>query len=563
MKEQVFVIGHRNPDADAICSAIGYAAFKNAFCNGNGKRYVAARCGNSNARIDCILSRFSQPLPRFMGDVTPRVRDVMVKKVIKVGPDSICMEALELMDTHDVRVLPVVNDDGVLLGSVSIFALGEYFVPKPKHERQMRHVVTSINHIVQALDAEIVHIVDADSIQDLFVRIGAMDIRSFGRYYKDSSELAGSSVIIVGDRYDIQQRSIQSGVRLLVISGGLPIDEDVIAVAKDKGVSIIVSPHDSATTSWIIRSAGQIDRMMNTETLNLRPDEKISSVARKIAASKEPASMVIDDAGRLVGVVTKTDLLKPVATRLILVDHNELTQAVPGADQIEILEIVDHHRLGNPPTQQPISFINLPVGSTSTIVADLYRRAGLEPEPAIAGVLMGGLISDTLHLKGPTTTDTDREILVWLEKLSGVNATDLAANIFDAGSVIKSESVEHVVQTDQKIYDEDEHRFAVSQIEELGFDALWDRCADLNRELEKLCRREGLLFAALLVTDINTQNSLLLIRGDESIVESITYPHLAAHDVFELNGIVSRKKQLIPYLTTLVQNHAPKPGALR
>jgi manganese-dependent inorganic pyrophosphatase len=562
MKKQIFVIGHRNPDADAICSAIGYAAFKNATSSGE-QTYVAARCGNSNARIDAILGRFRQSLPRFIGDVTPRVSDVMVTNVIKVRKDSICMEALELMDTHDVRVLPVVDAEDKLHGSVSIFALGEYFVPKPKKERQMRHVVTSISHIVKALGAKVVHQIEPDTIQDLFVRIGAMDIRSFGRYYRDDSELASSSVIIVGDRYDIQQRSIQSGVRLLVISGGLPIDEDVIEVARDKGVSIIVSPHDSATTSWIIRSAGQIDRMMNTETLNLRPEEKLSSVARKVAASNQQASMVLDDGGRLVGVLSKTDLLKPVATRLILVDHNELTQAVPGADQVEIVEIVDHHRLGNQPTQQPIAFINLPLGSTSTIVADLYRRAGLQPEPAIAGVLMGGLISDTLNLKGPTTTDTDRDILTWLAELAGCSVNELATDIFNAGSVIKSESVEHVLQTDMKIYEEEEHRFAVSQIEELGFDPVWERCSELNDALQQLCTREGLLFAALLVTDINTQNSILLIRGEESIVESVTYPHIAAHDVFELNGIVSRKKQLIPYLTTLVQNHAPQPGALR
>lgn len=555
MKETVYVIGHRNPDADAICSAIGYAAYKNATSAGT---YEAARCGNSNARIETILKAFNVPLPTFLGDVTPRVRDIMVESVIQVSPNAICADALDLIDRHDVRLLPVVDTDGKLKGSLSIFDLGDHFIPKPRDQRRMRHVPASLEDIVGALDAEVVHIVDPQKNEDLFVRIGAMDIRSFGRFYKDDDELARSSVIIVGDRYDIQQRSIQAGVRLLVISGGLPIEDDVIDMARERGVSIIVSPHDSATTSWIIRSAGRIDQLVRRETLNFRADEKVSSVRRKIAARDAAAYMVVDEKQRLIGVFTKTDLLKPIRTKLILVDHNELSQAVPGADQVDILEIVDHHRLGNPPTSQPIAFINLPVGSTSTIVADLFRKAGLQPEPGIAGVLMGGIISDTLHLKGPTATDLDAELLAWLETLANRPAESLAESIFSAGSIIKSDPPSAVIRSDMKLYEEGKVRFAVSQVEELGFDNLWPCCRQLHDELQTMCKSENLLFAALLVTDVNSQNSLLLIRGEEDILENIRYPHRAAQNVFELNGVVSRKKQLIPYLTTLIRQLAPE-----
>lgn len=554
MQETIHIIGHRNPDADAICSAIGYAALKQMQGDAH---YVPARCGNSNARIDAILQRFGQPLPDFMGDVTPRVRDIMVRKVRKVSPEAICYEALELIDEHDVRILPVVDDGGYLHGSISVFDLGEHFIPRPRNERQMRHVFTSIEHIVTALGAEIIHTVEPERTEDFFVRIGAMDIRSFGRYYQRDAELARSSIIIVGDRYDIQQRSIQSGVRMLVISGGLPVDDDVIELAREKKVSIISSPHDSATTSWIIRSAGRIDSLIRRETLNFRPDEKLGTVRRRLANSDAAACMVVDEENHLVGVFTKTDLLKPIRTNLILVDHNELSQAVLGADQVNILEVIDHHRLGNPPTQQPIRFINLPVGSTSTIVADLYRKQLQEPEPAIAGVLMGGIISDTLNLKGPTTTSLDAEILPWLEKLAGVPADDLAEQIFNAGSLIKSSNPEAILRSDMKIYEEEGYRFSVSQVEELGFSNLWERMQDLHKGLKALREKEDLLFSALMVTDINSQNSLLLISGENSIIERITYPHHAADDIFELKGIVSRKKQLIPYLSNLIHGYAP------
>jgi len=392
-------------------------------------------------------------------------------------------------------------------------------------------------------------------VEDLFVRIGAMDIRSFGMYYKDQ-DLAHSSVIIVGDRYDIQQKSIQSGVRMLVISGGLPVEEDVVELAKERGVSIIISPHDSATTSWIIRSAGRIDRMVNRKTVNFGSEVKLKQVKRKLASSDAAAFMVVDDEEKLLGIFTKTDLIKPIRSKLILVDHNELSQAVLGAEQVQILEIVDHHRLGNPPTQQPISFINLPVGSTSTIVADLFRKDGRDPESGIAGVLMGGIISDTLNLKGPTTTSKDVEILTWLEGIAGESADNLAEQIFSAGSLIKSEEPEGVIRADFKIYHEGSIRFSVSQIEELGFNNLWDRREDLHDALETVRRRENLYFSAVLVTNINTQDSLLMIRGDENIISSITYPHQAADDIFELKGIVSRKKQLIPYLTAIVRQVA-------
>lgn len=556
MSKKTFIIGHRNPDADAICSAIGYAAFK---AIQEGEEFIPARCGNSNARIDTILNRFGVKLPTFLGDVTPRVRDIMVENVIKVNPDSICMEALDKIDRHDVRVLPVVDDEDFLKGSLSIFDLGEHFIPKPREKRAMRRVYTSGTNIVNALQAEVIHLSNPDRIEELFVRIGAMDIRSFGRFSQNDEEMARSSIIIVGDRYDIQQKSIQAGVRMLVISGGLPVEEDVVELARERDVSIIVSPHDSATTSWIIRSAGRVEEMVNTKTLNFGPDEKLVSVRRKLAKSDAAACMVIDDEGKLLGVFTKTDLLKPIQTNLILVDHNELSQAVPGAEQVNIIEIVDHHRLGNPATQQPISFINLPVGSTSTIVADLFKRDGVEPAKPIAGVLMGGIISDTLNLKGPTTTLKDHETLSWLEGITGVKATELAEQIFNAGSIIKSESPENVIRADWKIYEEGNFRFSVSQVEELGFNNLWSCCEALHEALENVREKENLLFSALLVTDINTQNSLLLISGEDMIIDSITYPHRAADDIFELNGIVSRKKQLIPYLTTLVRQLTPEP----
>lgn len=551
MDKPKYVIGHKNPDADAICSAIAYAAYKRA--RGD-TRCVAARCGNTNARIDTILNRFQQPLPQFIGDVTPRVQDIMVRKPYTVCLHNTCAEALELIDLHDVRVLPVVDSNKLLEGTLSIFQLGEYFVPKPKAPREMRHVRTTVKDIIRSLKATVLNCNNEDTVEDLYVRIGAMDIRSFGKFANEEPTLAGQSIIIVGDRWDIQQKSIQARVRLLIITGGLAVDEEVLETAKERDVSLIVSPYDSATTSWIVRSATRIEGLVNRKYVAFSAEEKLSVVKRRIASNFANAYMVTDDTGRLLGVFSNGDLIKPVHTELILVDHNELTQAVTGADQVTITEIIDHHRLGNPPTQQPILFVNEPVGSTCTIIAGLYQREHLEVSPSIAGILMSGIIADTLNLQSPTSTPKDAMILGWLEQTADIKAGELARLIFSSGSVILNSKPEAVIRSDLKVYDEGEVRYSVSQIEELGLSNFYENTEALLDALEAVREKENCLFSALLVTDINTQNSLLAVRGDAEFVSQINYPAVDAGRVFDMPGVVSRKKQLIPYLTSLLRN---------
>ncbi|RRJ96551.1 putative manganese-dependent inorganic diphosphatase [Opitutaceae bacterium TAV4] len=546
-----YVIGHKNPDADSVCSAIGYAAYKEARGHTG---YIAARAGNSNARIDTILHRFQHPLPLLLSDVTPRVRDIMVpaSDVVSIGEEATCAEALELIDEHDVRVLPVVTEDRRVLGTLSIFQLGGFFVPRIRAVRELRKVHTNIDCIVRALKARVLHATDSDRLEELFVRIGAMDVRSFWKIAQDDGIPAGQAVIIVGDRWDIQQRSIQVGVRLLVLTGDLPVEEEIIHAAQQKGVSLIVSAYDSATTAWIIRTATRIHNLIDRQFSSISAELRLSDVRRKLASSSAAAHVVLDDEGHLQGILTKTDMLKPVRTQLVLVDHNEMTQAVTGADHVTITEVIDHHRLGAMATQQPILFINEPVGSTCTIVADLFRRDNLRPTPQIAGILMSGIIADTLHLNSPTSTEKDSLLLNWLSQIADVDSRQLADEIFSSGSIILSSAPDTVIRSDFKIYDEDNIRFSVSQVEELGFGNFWKHSKQLASALERLCVGEALAFACLLVTDINTQNSLLVVKGSENFIRRITYPAVEHDEIFDMPGIVSRKKQLIPYLTTVL-----------
>jgi manganese-dependent inorganic pyrophosphatase len=549
----IYVIGHKNPDTDSICSAIAYAAFKEARGDTG---YVAARCGNSNARIDAVLERFHHPLPAYLSDVSPRVRDLMAADVFAVTHDSTCAEALELIDRHGITVLPVISPERKALGSVSLGQLGHFFIPRVSEPRAMRQVRTSLARIVLSLKASVLHAVDEHRLEELFVRIGAMDVGTFWKISEKENIAPGQSLIIVGDRRDIQQRAIEMGIRALVVSGNLPVEPDIVALARTRGVSVVSSPYDTATTAWFVRTASTIEGLFDRKFTTLNADARVSDIRRKFAQASPHAMMVTSEDGTLQGILTKTDLLKPVPTRLVLVDHNELTQAVPGADEVTVCEIIDHHRLGPMVTPQPILFINEPVGSTCTIVADLFRRQGLKPTADLAGLMMSGLISDTLLLQSPTSTAKDAEVLAWLEPIAGLKGKALADLIFSSGSVILASPPDKVVRSDFKVYDEEGVRFAVSQVEELGFDNFWQHAADMAQALADLRADEKLAFACLLVTDINTQNSLMLVKGDAEFIRRITYAHVEQDEIFDLPGVVSRKKQLIPYLTSLLKEMA-------
>lgn len=551
-----YIFGHKNPDADSICSAIAYAKYKEAIGQ---EGYLPARCGNSNARIDTILRTFGQPLPLFIGDVTPRVHSIMKTRIIAAQLGETCSEVLDKIDQFDVRNLPVIDQSNQLKGTISIFNMGSYFTPKMREPLKMRHVETRISAIIRALGARALTLFDAETIQNFYVRVGAMRVESFGNHISSSTIAPSESIIVVGDREDIQLRSIEMGVRLLVITGSLGIDPAIQNAALKQKVSVIVSPYDSATTSQIIRCAGFVDTIYDTNVVTFPPEARLRDVKARIATQYAPLYYSTDPDGTLLGVFSKTDLFRPPSTRIVLVDHNELSQAVTGADEVEIAEIIDHHRLGNIPTSQPILFINRPVGSTCTIIAELFRSERLQPDPDTCGILMAGLVSDTLLLKSPTTTATDHEILGWLEKLSKVSAEELAEKIFSSGSLILSMPPEKAINVDCKTYQIEERSYSVAQIEELGFDNFWKNSDALYKALHRQRQSDDLIFSALLVTDITKQNSLLLFAGPKEIQAAFSFPKIRKPYIFDLPNIVSRKKQLMPYLSDLLETiHLPQ-----
>lgn len=543
---EVLVIGHRNPDPDAICSAIGYAEFKRR----TGMRdVVAARCGDTNERIDFILQTFCTPPPRFVADVAPRVRDVMQTNVVTVGPDSTVVEALTLMDSANIRVLPVAGADRRVQGLVSVFKASKFFFPSATRAFDSRRVVSSPRGLARTLRGKLACGFEPDREDDLILMVAAMSVDSLAK--RMASYPREKLIVVVGDRTEAQRLAIRERVRALVVTGGLPVPPEVAAEAQANEVSLILSPHDSATTAMLCRAAIPVRHVLDEHFLSFRDDELLARVRDVAASSGFQAFPVLADDGTLTGVLSKSDLLRKVDRRLILVDHNELSQAVQGADQVEILEIIDHHRLGSLATKEPILVRNEPVGSTSTIVADFYFRHGVEMPASIAGLLLAGVVTDTLNLTSPTSTARDAEVLAKLEYISGVKADALKEKIFASGSVLVSRPPAEAIAADCKEYEEAGRRISVAQIEELGFSNFWERKEAVLQALRNYRATRGYFLSCLLVSDVVKQTSLLLMAADEPVLKAVDYPEVE-DGIYELKGFVSRKKQLMPYLAHLL-----------
>jgi len=544
---EILVIGHRNPDTDAICSAIGYAEFKRRT---GMTEAVAARCGDTNDRIDFVLKTFGVAAPKFVADVSLKISDVMQRRILSVRPDSTAAEALRLMDEKNLRMLPVLDEARKCCGLLSLFKLSKFLFPavnrNPGQDHNSREVLSSLAGLARTLDGRLVVGFDAEQEQELILMIGAMGLESFAaRLEKYPPE---KSCVIVGDRWDIQNVAIREGVRVLIVTGGITVEPKTLEAAEKRKVSVITSPYDTATTASLCRAAVPVRHVLNEEFLCFRENAPLAAVREEAMSSGYVAFPVLGSDGEIVGILSKTDFLKTVTRSLILVDHNELSQAVQGANEVEILEIIDHHRIGALATQQPILFRNEPVGSTSTIVADCFFRYGVDLPADIAGLLLAGLVSDTLNLTSPTTTSRDAEILKQLEKLSGVNAREFTEKLFASGSLLTLKPAPQAIATDCKEYTELGAKFSVAQIEEIGFEQFWKRKDELLDALEAYRREHAYLFSSLLITDVTSQNSLLLVVGDEKFIKRIKYPRLEP-GIYDLRDVVSRKKQLLPYLT--------------
>ncbi len=551
---QTIVIGHKNPDMDSICAALGYAELKRAM---GWSDIVAARAGSTNERIDFVLEKFGVEAPTLITDVSPRVRDVMQRDVVSVHADTPLYDAIQLIERRRLRGLPVVDDQRRCLGLINAFKITHHLFPPREEAAAARTVFASLADIARTLGGGLVCGELRTQPVEYFLVVGAMRQDSFGPRLAKYNGEHRNVVVFVGDRPHIQRIAIEHKVAAVVVTGNVPVEPEIEIAARAAGVTLISSPSDTATSVLMSRGAVRSRYMLETEFLAFQHDVRLSEARHRAADSNAFVFPVLDDHGALCGILSKSDFIKDIPRQLILVDHNELDQAVRGAEQLPIVEILDHHRLGGFTSTSPVLFWNNPVGSTSTIVTLCYNQNSQMIPGRIAGVLLAGLISDTLNLTSPTTTPTDRAVRNQLAAAAGVEPDAFAKELFSVGSPLLTLTAEQAIAADSKPYTEHGHRFIVAQIEELTFAHFPDKRDALLRALDRQQTQGDLLFSALLVTDITTQSSLLLVSGEARFLDAIDFPQVEKN-IWQLDGVVSRKKQLLPYLIECLSRMAPE-----
>ncbi len=540
--ERIYVVGHRNPDTDSVCSAMAYARLHQR----QGVEHIEpARAGNINRQTEFVLSELGLPAPRLLTDVYPRVGDIVRFEPITIPVGASLAEALELFHQNRIRLLPVVASDSRPLGLLVLKNVTERFLV-PRDEAVLRRLTASVASLCRCLRAEALTGYETEQVEELQLYVGAMANTTFADIMANVDPRR--VVLITGDRGNVQREAVARGMRVLIVTGSLPVSDKILELARKHRVSVLSTPYDTANSAWLSRLAAPVEKLAAEDFITVQLSDRVDDLRLQLIHAKDPGALVLDSEGCLVAVVTKSNLLLPSPVKLILVDHNELSQAVPGADKVEILEVVDHHRLGNFHTDRPIRFVNQPVGSTCSVVATLYRQAGLDPEPEYAGLLLAGLLSDTVILKSPTSTAIDQELSEWLGKLAGRDPQQFGKQIFQAGSSLAGyASPADLIQADFKEFSAGDQRFGIGQVEVVSFAEFYELKADIDAELQRLRREKGLAMIGLLVTDIVQGGSVLLAHGSRELPYAIGYPSLE-RNLYELKGVLSRKKQLVPHL---------------
>ena len=547
---RIIVIGHKNPDTDAIAAAASYAELKRM----TGLSQATAACaGLPSARTEFLFKKFNVPMPPVLSDVHPRVRDVLEPNPPLVAAGHTLLEAMSLLQRTRMRRLPVVDATGIYLGMVSLFDLADRMVLQAGQANfegeggglMGRQIHTTIAHVAEVLKAKALSLHRDGIIEPLEVYVGAMSESTLRT--RMSSREAESIALVVGDRHEVHQIAVKLKLRLVIVTGNFEVDPELVEQARTNGTSILQTPFDSGTTVRLLKFSAPAEQMLQDGVTSFEADEKLSDIMEVIGAEREELFPVVDAQGRLEGILSKESLEHELPLKLILVDHNELAQAIDGADEVPILEILDHHRLGARQTEVPITFINEVVGSSCTLVSEQFRRFGHTPTAPTAGLMMGGIITDTLMLRSPTTTPRDESALNWLKEISGADPKQLSIELLNVGSSIAALPPRQVISGDKKDYDTTRYKFSVAQVEEVGFENFFAHRGELLSEMKTLQREEKLDFFCLLVTNVVRETSMMLCVGEKRILDRINYTRLDEY-TFDLPGVLSRKKQLLPLL---------------
>lgn len=541
---KVYVVGHKNPDTDSICSAIAYADLKSKI---TGEDYSPRRAGQLNEETQYVLDHFQVEAPKLLSDLRVQVKDVELRNIEGIKGSVSIKSAWKSMKELNIKTLPVTRDSK-LEGLITIGDIATSYMDVydsgilSKARTQYRNIASTIDGTIIAGNPH------------SYVLNGKVGILASSRKLM-SEFVEENDLVILGDRQEAQQHAVDLNVSCMVVCNGARVGEEILKQAEEKEIVIISSPHDAFTVARLINQSIPVKQFMTREGIvSFQMDDYVDDVKDVMARRRFRDFPILDEAGKFLGFISRRRLLNSRRKQVILVDHNEKNQAVDGVEEAEVLEIIDHHRLSSIETMGPVFFRNQPVGCTATIVYQMYQEEGVEVEPVIASLLCSAIISDTLIFRSPTCTPLDERSARKLAEIAGIDIEKLALEMFNAGSNLKGKTAEEICFLDFKQFTVNDINFGVGQISSMSAEELREIKTEVSAYLEQARKTQGLDMIFFMLTNIVAESSELLCAGNGAREKMISAFDLKGNpEMIELKGVVSRKKQLVPTLVSALQ----------
>ncbi|MCL1791935.1 MAG: putative manganese-dependent inorganic diphosphatase [Peptococcaceae bacterium] len=551
MSKPIYICGHRNPDTDSICSALAYAELKTKL----GFQVQPKRLGAINRETAFVLSHFGVEPPELLTTVRTQISDLSMDIIPPASPDISIQKAWTLMKKNNCKSIPVTDGEGQLLGVVTLSDIANKYLDTLETPI-LANSRTPLHNIIDTLSATRIETADQpDQPTENFIVtgkaiVGAMSPDALDPYIEPGD------IVILGDRQDSQLKSIEKGAACLIITGNHTVSDRVVKLARAKGCALLRTPCDTFTAARLINQSTPIGYVMSQDNLITFDIEDYVDVTKDKMLETRFRSYPVLDGERVKGFISRYHLITSRHKQVILLDHNEKSQTVDGIEQAEILEIIDHHRLGDLQTESPITFKNDTVGSTATIIANLYFEHGISPTTKIAGILCAAILSDTLKFKSPTCTHIDRATARRLAAIASLDIDTFAAAMFASASSLQNRTPQDILAQDLKEFNIDGHKIAVAQINSSDTETLTTLRPNLIAHMEKQAHTQNYELLLLLITDIIEESSECLAVGDKRdlIAQAFNVSPPTDANPTILPGIVSRKKQVIPPLAAALRN---------
>ena len=543
-KNRVYVTGHKHPDTDSVASAIGYAYYKRA----NGIKAIPYRLGKLSAETKYLLERFGFEQPMLLDDARYKLGEISLDEPVSIKPDKTLFEAIRVLAKNNRQICSVVDDEGRLLGIVTRSDAADIAMGDTESTAKLLKD-TPIECIKTAINGKIIYEAPGRRMNG---KVGVIAITS--------EDLSGFEVkdriIITGSDSKAQSDMIRLGAAVLIVVRADDVEANVLEMAKEYGCSIIISGHGTMNTSRYVYFAPRVSQMMVTNPIKFYDSELVEDAGRKMLRSRFHAYPVIDDDEKLLGYVSRYHVMNTGSKKMILVDHNEFSQSVRGIEKAEVLEVIDHHRINDFSTNQPVAFRNEIIGSTATIVATIFRENQIPLPKNLAGLILGAILSDTLKFQSPTTTSKDIATAKFLAGIAGLDIDEFAKDMFSVSANIKGKTLNELLNQDIKFFDIEGCKTMISQVIVTSADIAREMESQVQELIEQFVKKKELDLCLMAFTSILENGSVVFAAGDKAPWAAEAFPNKEGETLSLQTGVLSRKSQILPRITAVVQKYA-------